>query len=193
MSSPGRGGARVEADRYYTPTRLAEAIVERIGVEPGTIALEPSAGAGAFVVALTHRKADVYAVDMDPGAEAFGRLGRSRKSVQQFEAPLPGEWPRPSLILGNPPFSCAEAHVRRALDVVAPGGRVVFLLRLAFLEGRVRANLWRDHTPSEVIVLVERPSFTGQGTDSCAYGVFVWMSEARKRAPTLSWLSWRSK
>lgn len=203
MSSTGRG-KRIDGDRYYTPDRLAEAIVERVGVARDTIALEPSVGGGAFVSALARRGAIVEAIDLDPAAPGLQpgsdtKLGAPFRRTQSFEKPLPFEgvdpsWPRPEIVIGNPPFSCAEAHVRRAIEVVAPGGRVVFLLRLAFLESQERRNLWAEHPPKEVIVLTERPSFTGGGTDSPAYGVFVWVIDSPVRTdPRLSWLSWRGK
>lgn len=82
----------------------------------------------------------------------------------------------PDLIIGNPPYKHAEAFVRRSLDLLWPGGYLVFLLRLAFLEGQARgAGLWREHRPQIVGVCSQRPSFTGDGnTDATAYACFVW-------------------
>jgi hypothetical protein len=47
------------------------------------------------------------------------------------------------------------------------------LLRLNFLGSSVRAQFMRSHTP-DVYVLPNRPSFTGNGTDSIEYTWFVW-------------------
>ena len=41
-------------------------------------------------------------------------------------------------------------------------------------EGRARRSFWAEHPASKVVVLSGRPSFTGAGTDSCAYGFFIW-------------------
>lgn len=78
----------------------------------------------------------------------------------------------PDWIVGNPPFTGAEAHVRMALREASVG--VAFLLRLAFLESAARIPFWREHPAADVHVLSRRPSFTGSGTDSAAYGWFVW-------------------
>lgn len=80
------------------------------------------------------------------------------------------------LILGNPPYEYAEEFTRMALHHLAPGGRIVFLFRLAFLEGQDRGvGLWRDYPPYRVDVCSRRPSFTGNGkTDSTAYACYYW-------------------
>lgn len=80
------------------------------------------------------------------------------------------------LILGNPPYEYAEEFTRMALRHLAPGGRIVFLFRLAFLEGQDRGvGLWRDYPPYRVDTCSRRPSFTGNGkTDSTAYACYYW-------------------
>jgi hypothetical protein len=80
------------------------------------------------------------------------------------------------LIIGNPPYEYAEEFVRQSLRYLAPTGRIVFLLRLAFLESQERGvGLWREHPPYRVLTCSKRPSFTGNGkTDSAAYAVYYW-------------------
>jgi hypothetical protein len=96
------------------------------------------------------------------------------------------------LICGNPPYRDAEAFVRRAYAQLVPGGTLIFLLRLAFLEsvGRGR-GLWRDLPPNDVGVCVGRPSFTGDGrTDATAYAVYRWVRGAPPLTTRLEWLDW---
>ena len=98
---------------------------------------------------------------------------------------------RPDLIIGNPPFNLAEEFIRASLGLIAGGGRVAFLLRLGLLETQKRADLWRAYPPARVSVLIQRPSFTGDGnTDAAAYGIFLWTSPA-PRSTALDWLSWQ--
>lgn len=192
MSSTNRGSTRETLDAYRTPDALARALVATLDVKPGTIALEPSAGGGAFCRALAEHDAVVFAIDIEPAAVGalLDYLVTADAACQDFLAPMPANWPRPHLVCGNPPFDAAEAHVRRALEVVAPGGTVAFLLRLAFLETRARLPLWQEHPPSVVHVLVERPSFTGGGTDSAAYAFICWKKSYRG-ATRLEWISWK--
>jgi len=191
-------GATVEAqpskrrplDSYYTPDALAVAIVQRCKrdgyILPDDMAIEPSCGGGAFVRALAGEVLDVLTVDIDPDVNAkvtADFLALESVSSTKHGAPMQHG---ADLIIGNPPYSHAEAHVRHALSL-AP--RVVFLLRLAFLEGQSRRVFWREHPASHVWVLHKRPSFTGGGTDNCAYGVFAWNQDgiASTRLSHLDW------
>lgn len=192
-SPPQRHGeGREVLDRYYTPDEVAAALVRHLPdlddparLAPGVSVwrdgclqrgegwpriLEPSVGGGAWVDALRERwsGARIHGHDIDLGAEGLRRcdscttgdfLGVDLTKVG-FVA-----------VVGNPPYRDAEAHVRHALKH-APV--VAFLLRLAFLESLQRAPLWREHPAAKVVVLSRRPSFTNGGTDSAAYGFFIW-------------------
>jgi hypothetical protein len=54
------------------------------------------------------------------------------------------------------------------------------LLRLGFLESKKRREFWRRHPLTQLYPLIERPSFTGSGTDATAYGWFVWSNQRVK-------------
>lgn len=98
------------------------------------------------------------------------------------------------LIVGNPPYSDAEAFVRRSLDLLKPpdmykpGGFLVFLLRLTFLESQRRGNgLFKEYPPVQVAVCKKRPSFSKNGkTSPDAYCFCVWS----KGYAGGTWLSW---
>lgn len=77
------------------------------------------------------------------------------------------------------PMPVAHLHIRRALQVVAPGGSVAFLLRMGIIETKDRLSLFSRTMPGglplrKVFALSSRPSFTGGGTDQAAYGFFWW-------------------
>lgn len=104
-------------------------------------------------------------------ARASGLAVETRDALESASWGLQGR-----AVVMNPPFSQAEAFVRRALveaRATAPDWCVAALLRLAWLEGLRRAPFHREH-PANVHVLARRPSFTGGGTDSTAYAWFVW-------------------
>ena len=174
---------RIAGDAYYTPDALAAALVAVLPLRPEDVVWEPHAGGGAFVRALRATGVRVVASAINPAAPGL-RAGADATRVADFLGG-PSWVAAPTWIVGNPPFGDAEAHVRRALDL-APN--VAFLLRLGFLESAGRIPLWRDHPPAVVHVLAERPSFTGGGTDSAAYGLFVWGADRDTR---LRWLTWK--
>ena len=78
------------------------------------------------------------------------------------------------LVMGNPPYKHAEEFVRLSLQCLDADGYLLFLLRLAFLEGQKRGrDLWRRLPPKAVHVCSARPSFTqDKRTDATAYGIF---------------------
>jgi len=167
-ANTGQNRPRDPLDRYYTPKPLARALTALLDVKRGDRVLEPSAGGGAFVEALAGRGCRVTSLDVDPGAPAL-HMGEHAQVCDFLE--YPGSSMGFAWVVGNPPYRDAGAHVRRALRL-AP--RVAFLLRLAFLESAERLPLWRAYPARHVYVLARRPSFTSGGTDSAAYGFFVW-------------------
>ena len=193
------GSVRAERrplDAYYTPPELAAACMTwlvRDGFYRGGSVLEPSCGMGAFIAAARpylSSMSEIDAVDIDNAHVTHAHLAgaSSFKCCDFLEfSGGPKAW---DLILGNPPFNGAEAHVRHALDLRSGWGSVAFLLRLAFLESKERAGFWRENEASKVYVFSQRPSFTGGGTDSAAYGLFVWQ-RGRTRPTELEVVSWK--
>ena len=80
--------------------------------------------------------------------------------------------------------------VQHALAQLAPGGVLIFLLRLALLETQGRRLFWAAHPPARVAVCVPRPSFTADGhTDATAYAIYQWI-RGTAGPPRLEWLRW---
>ena len=190
MSSTGRGAAYLPLGAYQTPQPVANGLVRLLApiLQYGQNVLEPSVGGGAFLRAVKAETGPVvqhnyFGIDIDPSAAGL-RLPFGGGKVGDFLTVEP--WSMvPTLIIGNPPFSlptsggkpvpAAELHIKRALSLLAPGGHLAFLLRLALLEGiERRKTLWAGNMPKQVWVLDRRPSFTGTGSDSSAYGFFLW-------------------
>jgi hypothetical protein len=195
MSATNRGGDRIPLDQYYTHPTVARACVHALLLTvplPLRLAswVEPSVGGGAFVDPLREKGATgpITGADLNPDAPGLARC--SRGVVGDFLTLGRDELGTPDVILGNPPFArgtgrtspttgreimepIAEQHVRHALSIVRPGGIVAFLLRLAFAESVDRVAFWDEHHARAVFALAERPSFTGGGTDNCAYGWFI--------------------
>jgi hypothetical protein len=145
----------------------------------GEINGEPSAGRGAIVRELLRMGArDVDVVEIDAArlgrlsvgpAAGLGLLLRGdflRLTADDFSS-------RFDLIVMNPPFGAAEAHVAHALTLLKPGGVCAALLRLAFCAGAKRAPFRRAH-PFDLYPLARRPSFTAESLS--------WMTEEDLRA-----------
>jgi len=180
-------GVRRAHDAYYTPDDLARACTGVLGAEliVRNYILEPHCGGGAFVRAAQDRWGKgVLAMDIDPACA--GRNDADVFRSGDFLTLQLGEPSRPGLVIGNPPFRGAEAHVRHALACSTQ--HVAFLLRLAFAESFSRAPFWAEHPARKVWVMAKRPSFTGGATDSCAYGWFWW--DKQHEGPTEMVCGW---
>jgi len=97
---------------------FVDELVRDAGVEPGTLALDLGAGAGALTRALVDAGARVRAIELDPAAlrELRSRFGAdSRVEVVDGDAttvPLPSE---PFAVVANLPFATGTAILRRLL------------------------------------------------------------------------------
>ena len=112
---------------------------------------------------------DVSSIDIriDSHAEVIGNF------LEYTPSTFP--WEPPELIISNPPFNLATEFVNKALELVAPGGFVVFLLRLTFFGSQGRNEFFQKHMPRWHYIHSKRMSFTDDGkTDSVEYMHAIW-------------------
>ena len=182
---------RNEHDFYPTPDLLARVAASLLPrqFEPRRV-LDPGAGNGPWGKAACERwpLADVDGVEIREDAPVQRRYSTwYRGDFLKME--LDDGY---DLVVGNPPYSDAQAFIEKSLMLTRDGGHVMFLLRLAFLEGKHRAEtLYRHQRPQKVYVLAERPSFTPNGkTDATAYALFLWRNGSHDNTD-LEFLSWK--
>jgi len=118
---------------FPTPADLADRMVEDADLKPGQNVLEPSAGTGAIIDAirrkLNHGTA-ITAVEINPTLAHrlafFDCLGADRVHPKDFLT-CNGDLGQFDRILMNPPFANGQdiAHIRHALTMLKPGGRLV--------------------------------------------------------------------
>lgn len=96
-------------------------------------------------------------------------------------------------IITNPPYKYAREFVEKALSIVKPGRKVAMFVKLTFLEGQARRELFRKHPPMTVYVSSARLEcgkngvFTGSGS-AVAYCWIVW--QKGHHGPTeLKWIN----
>jgi len=180
---------RQKSDQYLTHVVLTKEIVDDIVPDdlPKGIIVEPSAGIGTFVMplrlAFPNRK--IVAIEIDPFfKDALDSMGATVRIKDFFDWKPKASVPIP-LIIGNPPFSLCEKFVQRSLELTKQhGGKVIFLLRAAFLETAKRLEFVEKGPLKRVIILSHRPSFiryneerteyTYKGADRTMYAIFEW-------------------
>jgi hypothetical protein len=175
------------SDLYETPPQATLALM-RVEQLPHRI-WEPACGRGAIVKVLRAAGHEVAASDIqDYGIPitAPGYWGRDFLLEQQ--APAGTE-----AILTNPPYKLAPAFVRHALELCP---RVIFLLRLAFLESTSRTDILDYGQLARVYVfrnrlpMMHRDGWAGpRATSAIPFAWFVW-DAAHSGPPTLHRVSW---
>lgn len=174
---------RSPKDFYETPYGLIEAALPLLPVKGAEYVLDPGAGKGRWGRVMRRdprfRESYIIGVDIERDApEHFYNNWRKKDFLDYW-----GRSDAPDLIIGNPPFSLDEEFIAHSLLLLKPGGYLMFLLRLALLEGQDRCDkFWPKYMPEQVITLGRRPSFSNDGgTDNVAYALFLW------RKPRWSW------
>lgn len=185
MSSTNRGKNREKADYYRTPTNAVKEFLSEwftdlseedeynaVCERPDRILwLDPCAGGDK-----DHKMS--YA---DTIVEEFGARVMSIDIREDSQAEMKADYltykidEKPDVIISNPPFFLAQEFIEKALEDVAKGGYVVFLLRLNFLESKARKTFFENNMPERIYVHHKRMSFSNDGkTDSVAYMHCVW-------------------
>lgn len=168
-----------EANDYYaTEPRAVELLLEQERFNH--VIWEPACGEGHISSVLKEYGYEVKSSDLvDRG---YGLGGIDFLSV--------AEKGREVDIITNPPYKYAKEFVEKSLDVVAPGRKVAMFLKLTFLEGKGRRDLFRNNPPQTVYVSSARlqcgknGDFTG--ASMVAYAWFVW----RKGYPGPTNIKW---
>ncbi len=193
MSSTNRGSKRMSEDYYPTPDWCVHALLKKLGRLFGWDWLEPCAGDGAIIRAVTNFYRS------NPGLDTPIRLDkptvipykeprwtavelRSDAARQQMVLEPRVEWIQPQdfltwetenrydVVLTNPPFGLAMPFIIKSMKFA---DRVIMLLRLDFLGSLERAEFHKQH-PADIYKLRRRPAFINGKTDSCEYAWFVW-------------------
>ena len=171
-----------EANDYYaTDPRAVEMLLEQETF--GHAIWEPACGEGHISEVLKNHGHAVYSTDLvDRG------YGQGTHDFLQHD--IPTKWQGD--IITNPPYKYAREFVEQALNAVESGSKVAMFVKLTFLEGNGRRELFRQNPPHTVYVSSARLEcgkngvFTGQS--AVAYCWIVW--EKGYPGPThLQWIN----
>lgn len=158
---------RQREDYYATEPRATELLCKLVQFD-GHI-LEPSCGEGHISEELKKAGYDVTSRDL---------VDRGYGEVADFLAIDNIEWN--GNIVTNPPYKYAQEFVEKALQIIPEGKKVCMFLKLTFLEGKARKQLFRVSPPKIVYVASGRlkcamnGDFDSIGSSATAYAWFVW-------------------
>lgn len=185
------GGAH---EVYPTPEWCVHRLLDEVEL-PAGIWLEPACGEGAIVRAVESHSERYRSVRWwlcDVREEALDAADNASKSVihhkwiGDFIAVDPvrvaAQRALVDLAITNPPFSLAQDFIVQTRRM-AP--LVYMLLPLPFFGSAGRESFFREHAPTAIYQLPDRPVFAGTGSNSVEYGWWCWNDHAPKLGFTL--------
>lgn len=144
------GFERVEGDRYWTEPWVTRALLARIRFRG--LVWECACGRGDMADVLVAEGYDVMVSDI-----AGASLGcRNAAETDFLKCGSPGD--AVFSIITNPPYYCAEAFIRKSLDLTArASGMVAMLLRNEYDCASSRRDLFERESFRAKFVLTKRP------------------------------------
>lgn len=178
---------RVERDYYATDPDAVRVFLEEERFSSKV--WECAVGGGHIADVLKDYGYDVYSTDItDRGYPNTEIMDFLECEVEENDVD----------IITNPPYSKAKEFVKKALDISKDGVKVAMLLRLQFLEGKRRAELFNEYPPCKVYVNVSRVTCAKNGdfekhlretgSSPVAYAWFVW-EKGYTGDPIIKWIN----
>lgn len=96
-------------------------------------------------------------------------------------------------IITNPPYKYAKEFVEHALDISMDSVKVAMFLKLTFLEGQARKELFKKYPPKTIYVFSKRVicakngDFDSVTSSAVAYAWFIW-EKGYTGNPVIKWL-----
>lgn len=83
-------------------------------------------------------------------------------------------------IITNPPYKFAKEFVQHALDISMDNTKIAMFLKVQFLEGKARRDLFDKHPPKRIwvassrLICAKNGEFEKVGSSAVAYAWFIW-------------------
>jgi len=96
-------------------------------------------------------------------------------------------------IITNPPYTLAKEFIQKSLSIIPEGNKVAMFLKLQFMEGKGRKDLFVNNPPHTIYVSSSRLMcakngvFTGESS-AVAYAWYIWV-KGFKGNTTLKWFN----
>lgn len=173
-------------DYYATEPKAVELLLQKEVFAP--YVWEPACGEGHMSEVLKRHGYKVRSSDLiDRGYEGTEVLDFLCAAAPQI----------PYDIITNPPYKHAKEFVEHALDISRDGTKIAMFLKLQFLEGKARRELFEKHPPKTVYVASSRlmcakngdfERIKAGGGSAVAYAWFVWIKGYRGD-PHIKWIN----
>lgn len=183
---------REENDFYATDPNSLIILLDRLAkdnIKLNNNILECACGQGHLSEVLTNNGYNVLNIDL---------IDRGYKKNFIQEDFLKSDIKFSGDVLTNPPYKYAKEFVEKSLDVIKNDKYVIMFLKLQFLEGKNRRQLFEKYPPKYVYVFssrqrcamngnFEKYSNSGATHGAVAYAWYIWQ-KGYKGEPIIRWL-----
>lgn len=180
---------RANYDYYATPYQATEMLLDEVKFSGNF--LEPCVGGGhiADVIKRYYPNECVYGIDIVD-------RGYPNTLVADF---LKHDFLDKKFdnVVTNPPFSLAQEFLEKSMEVVNDGGKIAMFLKIQFLEGAKRRDMFKKYPPKYIYVFSKRqnPWRNGSPVDekgkpwssTMCFAWFVW-EKGFTGEPVVRWL-----
>lgn len=174
---------RVENDFYATNPKAVKMLLSRYDLFGQNI-LEPCVGQGHIVEAIK---------------DFYGNRGRTYTCLDMVDRGYPNTIVQDFLtwqtdkkfkgIITNPPFSLAKEFVEKGMELLDDDGQMAMFLKIQFLEGEKRRELFKKFPPKYIYVFEKRMATWNQGQE---FDIDEKTGKKKKWATTMchAWFVW---
>lgn len=126
-------------DFFPTPAAVTEEMLAAADIRPGMAVLEPSAGMGHIADRIREKGVEPVVAELEPQKRGLLEAKGYEVVGKDFMEIVPEEGGYDRIVM-NPPFSKRQdtEHVRRAYDLLKPGGRLVAIVSEGSFFGKDR-------------------------------------------------------
>lgn len=173
-------------DYYATDPHSLEIFLDKLqkdGIELHNKIWECACGEGHLSEVLKNKGYDVFSSDLIYRGYGLGNIDFLKTTNIDIK----------SDILTNPPYKFAKEFVEKALEIQANGYYTIMFLKIQFLEGQGRKELFKKYPPKYIYVNSARQTCYINGdmskkmSSASCYCWFIW-EKGFKKEPIIRWI-----